>query len=93
MAIELLIEMLDVARILADQHRSEIFDRAGYRPGLPLQRGLSPAKQTRLVGDDLYKHPIPHLCVDDDGLNISDFHSSFSRKSGDDLENIKGNGL
>src|ERR1700677_3079371 len=74
MAIELLIDLLDVARILADQHRSEIFDGAGYRPGLPLQRGLTPAKQTRLVGDDLYKYPIPHLCVDDDGLNIGNLH-------------------
>ena len=80
MAIELLIEVLDIARILADQHRSEIFDGAGYRPRLPLQRCLSPAKQACLVGDDLYEDPIPHLCVDDDGLNIGDFHRVFPEK-------------
>jgi hypothetical protein len=45
MAIELLIDVLDIARILADQHGSEIFDRSGYRPGLPLERCLSPAKR------------------------------------------------
>ena len=77
MAIKLLIDMLDVARILADQHRSEIFDGARDRPGLPLQRCLSPAKQTRLVGDDLYEDPIPHLCVDDNGLYIGNFHRVF----------------
>src|ERR1700679_3919998 len=86
MAIELLIEMLDIARILADQHRKEILDRTGYGPGLPLQRGFSPAKQTALVGNNLYKYPIPHLCVDDDGLNIGNFHRAFPGKWGLTIE-------
>src|SRR5271156_4617768 len=77
MAIEILVEMIDIERILADHNRNEILDRTGYRPGLPLQRGFSPAKQARLVGNNLYKYPIPHLCVDDDGLNIGNFHRAF----------------
>ena len=74
MAIELLVDMLDVARILPDQHRSEIFNRTNDRPGLPLQRRLTPAKQPRLVSDHLNEDPIPHLRVDDDRSYIRNFH-------------------
>jgi hypothetical protein len=77
MAVQLLIDMLNIARILADQHRSEIFNRTGYGAGLPLEGCLSPAKKTGLIGNDLYKNPIPHLCVDDNGLYISNFHRAL----------------
>src|SRR5271154_1259462 len=83
MAIELLIEVLDIARILTDQHGGEIFDGASYRPGLPLQRCLSPAKKPCLVSNDLYEDPIAHFCVDDDGLYIGNFHRASPGKWGD----------
>src|ERR1700733_71891 len=85
MAIELLINMLDIARILANQHWSEILDRAPDRSRLPLKGRLTPSEKPHLVGDDLNEDPIPHLCVNDNRLNIGDFHRP------DGFSNVGGN--
>jgi hypothetical protein len=74
MAIELLINVLDVARILAKQHGREVFDGSRDRPRLPLERCLSPSEKTRLVGKDFNKYPIPHLCVHNDRLDTGNLH-------------------
>src|SRR5580704_4905771 len=77
MAVELLVNMLDIPRILSDQHRREIFNRTHDGSRLPLKRRLAPSEKAHLVGQDLNKNPIPHLRVDHDRLDIGNFHRSL----------------
>src|SRR5580704_11156914 len=74
MAVELLVNMLDIPRILSDQHRSEIFNRTHDGSRLPLKRRLAPSEKAHLVGQDLNKNPIPHRRVDHDRLDVCNFH-------------------
>src|ERR1700733_367411 len=79
MTIELLVDMFDIARVLTNQHRSEILDRAHDRSRLPLERRLTPSEKPRLIGNDLDEDPVPHLRVDDNRLDIGDFHRGSDR--------------
>ncbi len=80
MSIELLVDMLDVARILPNQHRSKILNRTNHRPGLPLERRLTPPEQPSLVGDHLHEDPIPHLRVDHNRSYIRNSHRGVAIK-------------
>src|ERR1700754_1055578 len=74
MAIKLLVDMLDIPRILPDQHRSEIFNRTHDCAGLPFERRLPPTEQACLVRDDFNEDPIAHLRVDDYRSYVGNFH-------------------
>jgi hypothetical protein len=66
--------LLDVARIAADQKRSEVLDGTDDGLGLPFERRLAPAVEAVLVGLDAHEHPIAHVGVDDAGADVDDFH-------------------
>jgi hypothetical protein len=71
-------EMLDPHRILPDNERRQILDRAGDGTCLPFQRRLPPAVQTRLVGENLHENPVAMNRVDHDGTDAGDFHDGPS---------------
>jgi len=67
-------EMLDPRGILADDELGEILHRADDAAGVPFERGLAPAPEPGLVGDNLHEHPVPHPGVADVGFDSGDFH-------------------
>src|SRR5262249_26918595 len=48
---------------------------------MPFQRGFAPADQPVLIGDDLYKDPVPHPGVTNKRLDVRDLHGSFERRA------------
>src|SRR5215470_11486901 len=73
--VEFLIDVLDAARILSDDHRCKILDGADNRSGLPFERSFSPTVQAWLICFDLTEHPVSHLSINDDRLEVLDLHS------------------
>ena len=67
-------QLLDVARVAAEQERRQVLDGADHRARLPLQRRLAPAVQAGLVGADLDEDPVPHRGVDDERAYAGDLH-------------------
>ena len=74
LAIHHLPEMLRPRRVLADEQLRDVFDRADDAARVPFERGLAPAEQAGLVGDDLHEHPVPHPGVADERFDFFDFH-------------------
>ena len=72
-----LVALLDVAGILPDQQRLEIFERADDGAGLPFERRLAPAEQAGLVGLDPHEHPVAHFRVADARRDRGDLHSTL----------------
>ena len=68
-----LAEMLDPARVLADQQRAEVLDAAHDGARLPFDGRLAPADQP-LVGLHLDEYPVAHLSADDDRREAGDPH-------------------
>src|SRR5687767_5277156 len=66
--------MLDTARILSDHEGREILDGTDHCAGFPLESGLTPAIEARLVGQHLYENPVAVNCVHDLRFNACDFH-------------------
>ena len=62
--------------IAPDEHRLKIFHAADHRARFPLERRLTPAVKPWLVGLNLHQDPVPHLRVDDQGVDVCDFHRS-----------------
>ena len=52
----------------------DVLDRPDDGPRVPFERGLAPAEQPVLIGDDLHEHPVPHPGVADVRLDASDLH-------------------
>jgi hypothetical protein len=67
-------EMLDVARVLADDQHPDVLDRARDRARLELHRRLAQAVKARLVGLDPNEDPVPQPGVDDKGADGGDLH-------------------
>jgi hypothetical protein len=67
-------EVFDPGRVRADDERGEILDRPHDAAGVPFERGLAPAPEPGLIGDDLHEHPVPHPCVADVGFDGGDLH-------------------
>ena len=63
-----LVALLDVAGVLPDQQRLEVFEGADDGARLPFQRRLAPAEQAGLVGLDPHEHPVAHFRVADPRL-------------------------
>src|SRR4029079_18696502 len=57
--------VFDVARVLIDEERREVFDGADHRARLPFERGLPPAEEARFVGVDPDEDPVAHFRVAD----------------------------
>ena len=70
--------MLDAARILADDQRREILDRADDGAGLEFERRLAEPDEPGNVGLDANENPVAQLRVDDDSLDRGDLHPSSS---------------
>src|SRR5215469_15447865 len=66
--------MLDVARVLADQHLGKVLNCAHDTTRFPLERGLSPAPKPWLISLDLHEYPISHFRIHDYRSNSGDFH-------------------
>ena len=75
-------EMLDAAGILSDQQLGNVFNGANHGTRVPLQRGLAPAPQARLIRDDFDKNPVPHPRMADEGFDGGDFHDRGPLKLG-----------
>ena len=72
--VELLVEVLDAGRVLADQHGLEILHSAGHGPRLPFQRRFAPAAKAVLIGFHFDEHPVAHLGVNHERADVCDFH-------------------
>ena len=75
LAIHHLPEVLDPRRVLADDERREVLDRADDSPRVPLERRLAPAVEPVLVGEDLDEDPVPHARMADVRLDPRDLHA------------------
>src|SRR4029079_10642449 len=64
--------LLDVARVAPEHERLEVLYRTDDGARLPLQRGLAPTVQSRLIGLDAHEHPVAHLRVDNQRLDPGD---------------------
>jgi len=75
-------EVLDPRGIFADDEFGEILDGPNDAAGVPFERRLTPAPESRLVGDDLHEHPVPHSGMADMGIDAANFHvdESIPRK-------------
>jgi len=71
-------EVLDAARVLADEEDGEIFDGADYAFGLPFEGGFAPSVEAGLIGFDFDEDPVAHAGVDDQGGDLCDFHACSS---------------
>ena len=69
-------EVLDPGRILADDEVGQVLDRPDDRPRVPLERGLAPAVETRLVREHPDEHPVAHARVADVRLDRGDLHAA-----------------
>jgi hypothetical protein len=67
-------QLLDVAGITADDQGRQILDCPRHGTGLPFERRLAPAIESRLIGVDTHKDPVPHLCIDDERPYSSYLH-------------------
>ena len=76
MARQDLVALFDIARILPDEQRLEVLQRADNGTRLPFQRRLTPAKQTGLVGFDPNENPVAHFRIADQRLDGRNFHWS-----------------
>jgi hypothetical protein len=77
LAVHHLPQVLDARRILADQQRRKVLDRADDAARVPLERRLAPAVQARLVGMDLDENSVAHPRVADDGFDLGDLHANL----------------
>ena len=75
LAIHHLPQVLDPRRVLADDERREILDRADDSPCVPLERGLAPTVEAVLVGQHLHEDPVAHARMADVRLDLRDPHA------------------
>ena len=52
----------------------DVLDRADDAARVPFERGLAPAEEAGLIGDDFDEHPVPHPGVADERFDGGDFH-------------------
>src|ERR1700722_12448232 len=69
--------MFDARGIVAQDERLQVFYRRGHRARLPLKRCLTPAVQARRVRFHLHEHPVTHLGVHHDGLDIGNLQATL----------------
>ena len=75
-------EVFDPSRILTDQQRCEIFERAGDGARVPLERGLAPAEQAGLISLDLDEDPVAHARMADQWGNGGYLHGKAAAWQG-----------
>ena len=75
--VELLIEVLDAGRVLADQHGLEILDGADDGARFPFERRFAPAGEAVLIGFHFDEHPVAHLGVDHQRAHVCDLHETY----------------
>jgi len=76
-------QVLDTARVFADQQRGEVFNGGDDAAGVPFERGFPPAVQAGLIGDNLDEHPVPHPGIADERLDGGDFHFEWNADDAD----------
>ena len=67
-------KVLDPSWILSQKQLRQILYRPDDASGVPLQGRLTPAKQTRLIRQNLDEHPIAHPGVTYKRFDAGDFH-------------------
>ena len=70
-------QVLDAARVFADDQFRNIFNCTDNRARVPFERRLTPSVKPRLVGHYFDEHPIPHPRVANKSFNLGDFHAAL----------------